>query len=64
MEESHVKSTCGGLRLIVQNLTRCRKVDLKSDQAKKNLIKIWQHEKIFTQNHALYKNFFVQNHAS
>ena len=34
LEESDVKSTCGGLRLIVQNLTRCTKVDLKSDKTK------------------------------
>ena len=33
------------LEKLIQNLTRCKKVDSKSDTIKNFLIKIWQHEK-------------------
>ena len=45
---------------LIPNLTRCRKVDLKTDPTKKFWFKIWQDEKIFIQNHAFYKSFFFE----
>ena len=49
--------------ILIPNLTRCRKVDLKTDTTKKIWFKIWQDEKNFIQNHAFYENFSIQNHA-
>ena len=51
------------VRYSIQNLTRCKKVDSKSDKTKKNSFKIWQDKKFLIQNHAFNKNFFIQIHA-
>ena len=64
MEDNDVKTTCGGIRSIVQNLARYKKVDSKSDTLWKFEFKIWQDGKTLFQNYAFYKNIFFQNHAS
>ena len=57
MEESDVKSTCGGLRYIVQYMTRCKIFVLKFDKTKELWFGIWQGEKNSIENHAFQKKF-------
>ena len=51
------------VKKLIQNLTRRKSCGSKSDKTKKVNFEIWQDEKNFSENHALYKNFFIQNHA-
>ena len=54
---------CRVVKFLIRNLTRCKKVNSKSDETKKIWFKIWQYELFLIQNHAFYKYFFIQNHA-
>ena len=51
---------CRVVKFSIQNLTRCKKTDSKSDKTKKSWFKIWQDEQFFIQNHAFYKKFLFK----
>ena len=67
------EKTSGGLREIVQNLTRCKKLirkltrrkefNSKSDKTKQFQFIILHDDKNLIQNHAFYKNSFILNQA-
>ena len=48
---------------LIRNLTRRKKFDSKTDNAKKIYFKLSQEQKFLIENHAFYKNFFLQNNA-
>ena len=52
---------CRVVKFSIQNLTRCGKIDSKSDKTKKSWFKIWQDEKFLFKIMLFTKNFYSKS---